>query len=83
MFNHHFFDGEVRVKHFYCFYFTFHDNKALSLQASSTALQSFLTESEGQKVVMVADPPFGGLVKPLAQSFSLVSHTWKKLQSSG
>ncbi|XP_008322197.1 rRNA N(6)-adenosine-methyltransferase ZCCHC4 [Cynoglossus semilaevis] len=49
-------------------------------KASSSILQSFLKESDGEKVVMVADPPFGGLVKPLANSFSLISQTWKKLQ---
>ncbi|XP_010778915.1 zinc finger CCHC domain-containing protein 4-like [Notothenia coriiceps] len=51
-------------------------------KASSAVLQAFLTESEGGKLVMVADPPFGGLVKPLANSFSLLSQTWRKLQSS-
>ncbi|MED6281644.1 rRNA N6-adenosine-methyltransferase zcchc4 [Characodon lateralis] len=33
--------------------------------------------------MMVVDPPFGGLVKPLANSFSLISQTWRKLQNSG
>lgn len=51
-------------------------------ETSSGVLQAFLTESDGQKVVMVADPPFGGLVKPLANTFSLISQTWRKLQSS-
>lgn len=51
-------------------------------EASSAVLQAFLRQSDGEKVVMVADPPFGGLVKPLANSFSLISKTWKKLQSS-
>ncbi|KAK5848723.1 hypothetical protein PBY51_006315 [Eleginops maclovinus] len=51
-------------------------------EASRAVLQDFLTESEGGKLVMVADPPFGGLVKPLANSFSLLSQTWRKLQSS-
>ncbi|XP_028998595.1 rRNA N6-adenosine-methyltransferase ZCCHC4 [Betta splendens] len=51
-------------------------------EASRSALCSFLTETDGEKVVMVADPPFGGLVKPLAHSFSLISQTWRKLQSS-
>lgn len=46
-------------------------------------MQAFLRECDGEKVVMVADPPFGGLVKPLANSFSLISQTWRKLQSSG
>ncbi|KAF7644414.1 hypothetical protein LDENG_00222410 [Lucifuga dentata] len=51
-------------------------------KASGEALQAFLRAPEGENIVMVADPPFGGLVKPLANSFSLISQTWKKLQSS-
>lgn len=51
-------------------------------ESSSAILKAFLTESDKEKVVMVADPPFGGLVKPLANSFSQISQAWKKLQSS-
>jgi len=50
-------------------------------EAANEVLRSFLTEGEGEKVVMVTDPPFGGLVKPLAHSFSLISETWKKLKT--
>ncbi|XP_028330590.1 rRNA N(6)-adenosine-methyltransferase ZCCHC4 isoform X2 [Gouania willdenowi] len=50
-------------------------------ESSSAVLQAFLTESQEERVVMVADPPFGGLVKPLAHSFTLMSQTWRKLQS--
>ncbi|KAM4714269.1 rRNA N(6)-adenosine-methyltransferase ZCCHC4 [Anableps anableps] len=52
-------------------------------EASRAVLDAFLTELDGDKVVMVADPPFGGLVKPLANSFSLISQTWRKRQNSG
>ncbi|XP_005815225.2 zinc finger CCHC domain-containing protein 4 isoform X1 [Xiphophorus maculatus] len=52
-------------------------------EASRAVLDAFLTEADGEQVVMVADPPFGGLVKPLANSFSLISQTWKKLRNSG
>ncbi|XP_011604778.2 rRNA N(6)-adenosine-methyltransferase ZCCHC4 [Takifugu rubripes] len=51
-------------------------------QAPRALLQTFLTESGGGKAVMVADPPFGGLVKPLANSFSLISRMWRKAQNS-
>lgn len=51
-------------------------------EASAAVLDAFLNELDGEKVVMVADPPFGGLVKPLANSFSLISQMWKKLQNS-
>lgn len=76
MFNHHFFEGQVgqlrprsaagsRV------------SGAVSLQASAELLQTFLSEREGGRAVLVADPPFGGLVKPLANSFSLISQVWR------
>lgn len=42
-----------------------------------TFFQGFLREEEGAKVVMITDPPFGGLVKPLANSFSQMSITWR------
>lgn len=51
-------------------------------EASKKVLLNFLSESDGDRVVMVADPPFGGLVKPLANSFSLISHTWTTQQKS-
>ncbi|XP_056325494.1 rRNA N6-adenosine-methyltransferase ZCCHC4 [Danio aesculapii] len=41
--------------------------------------QGFLLEEGGEKLVMITDPPFGGLVKPLANSFSQISMTWKHL----
>ncbi|XP_062859679.1 rRNA N6-adenosine-methyltransferase ZCCHC4 isoform X2 [Trichomycterus rosablanca] len=36
----------------------------------------------GSKVVMVADPPFGGLVKLLGHTFSKISETWRALQET-
>lgn len=51
-------------------------------EAPRSVLQNFLSECDGDRAVLVADPPFGGLVKPLANSFSLISQTWRKLQSS-
>ncbi|KAI2658474.1 rRNA N6-adenosine-methyltransferase ZCCHC4 [Labeo rohita] len=44
-----------------------------------TFFQRFLQEEGGAKVVMVTDPPFGGLVKPLANSFSQIAVSWKNL----
>ncbi|XP_023681231.1 rRNA N6-adenosine-methyltransferase ZCCHC4 isoform X1 [Paramormyrops kingsleyae] len=46
-------------------------------------LNAFLREVGGAKVVMVTDPPFGGLVKPLAHSFSQIFDAWKALNPSG
>ncbi|XP_022063926.1 rRNA N6-adenosine-methyltransferase ZCCHC4 [Acanthochromis polyacanthus] len=78
-------DIDFRYAQFYaqddfCHYNMF-NNHFFGGEASSGVLKAFLRESDGEKVVMVADPPFGGLVKPLAHSFSLIAQTWKKLQS--
>ena len=59
-------------------------NGLCSSQAARAVLQAFLSEgADGERVVMVADPPFGGLVKPLANSFSCISKTWQSLQTMG
>uniref|UniRef100_A0A8C1Y679 rRNA N(6)-adenosine-methyltransferase ZCCHC4 n=1 Tax=Cyprinus carpio TaxID=7962 RepID=A0A8C1Y679_CYPCA len=42
------------------------------VQEAVMFFQGFLSEEGGAKVVMVTDPPFGGLVKPLANSFSQI-----------
>ncbi|XP_056156557.1 rRNA N6-adenosine-methyltransferase ZCCHC4 [Lampris incognitus] len=78
-------DIDFRYAQFYsedefCHYNMF-NHHFFSGEASGGVLQALLSESDGEKVVMVADPPFGGLVKPLANSFSLISQTWRKLQS--
>lgn len=84
MFNHHFFEGQVSARtasppaQVCC-----SADRLLRLQASSTLLQTFLTESQGRRAAMVADPPFGGLVRPLANTFSLISQMWRKTQHSG
>ncbi|KAM4050096.1 rRNA N(6)-adenosine-methyltransferase ZCCHC4 isoform 2-T2 [Anomaloglossus baeobatrachus] len=39
--------------------------------------QKFLQEDDGQGVIMVTDPPFGGLVEPLAFSFKRISDMWR------
>ncbi|KAL0970448.1 hypothetical protein UPYG_G00242100 [Umbra pygmaea] len=51
-------------------------------EAANGVLQAFLGEEDGSKLIMVSDPPFGGLVKPLAHSFSQIAATWKKLQAT-
>lgn len=94
MFNHHFFEGQVRpLPRCYtcegrprcctCEAQVLHLCSAAALQASRTLLQTFLEESGGRRAVVVADPPFGGLVKPLANTFSLLSHMWRQAQNAG
>ncbi|KAM6949604.1 rRNA N(6)-adenosine-methyltransferase ZCCHC4 [Aplochiton taeniatus] len=78
-------DIDFRFAQFYgndefCHYNMF-NHHFFGVEESKGVLQAFLTEEDGGKVVMVADPPFGGLVKPLAHSFSLISQTWREQQS--
>ncbi|XP_061664778.1 rRNA N6-adenosine-methyltransferase ZCCHC4 isoform X2 [Syngnathoides biaculeatus] len=77
-------DIDFRYAQFYdqnefCHYNMF-NHHFFDSEASRAALQDFLRESNGEKVVMVADPPFGGLVKALASSFSRISQTWRTQQ---
>ncbi|XP_054609674.1 cGMP-specific 3',5'-cyclic phosphodiesterase isoform X6 [Dunckerocampus dactyliophorus] len=79
-------DIDFRYAQFYsqdefCHYNMF-NHHFFDSEASSAVLQAFLSERNGEKVVMVADPPFGGLVRPLANSFSLMSRTWTTLQNA-
>ncbi|XP_061620353.1 rRNA N6-adenosine-methyltransferase ZCCHC4 isoform X2 [Phyllopteryx taeniolatus] len=71
------FYGQDEFCHYNMFNHHFFDG-----EASSAAVRAFLRESDGEKAVTVADPPFGGLVKPLAGSFSRISQTWRNQQSA-
>ncbi|XP_056411797.1 rRNA N6-adenosine-methyltransferase ZCCHC4 isoform X2 [Hyla sarda] len=46
-------------------------------EAARSICQKFLQEDDGQGVIMVTDPPFGGLVEPLAFSFKRMSDLWR------
>ncbi|XP_048448482.1 rRNA N6-adenosine-methyltransferase ZCCHC4, partial [Rhincodon typus] len=39
--------------------------------------RTFLCQNKGESVVMVTDPPFGGLVEALAHSFKKIVGEWK------
>nr|XP_045017071.1 rRNA N6-adenosine-methyltransferase ZCCHC4 isoform X1 [Jaculus jaculus] len=43
--------------------------------------RAFLQEEKGEGVIMVTDPPFGGLVEPLAITFRKLIAMWKEGQS--
>ncbi|KAL2780073.1 rRNA N6-adenosine-methyltransferase ZCCHC4 isoform 2 [Daubentonia madagascariensis] len=62
--------------HYNMFNHHFFDGKA-ALEVCRT----FLQEDEGEGVIMVADPPFGGLVEPLAVTFKKLIAMWKEGQS--
>ncbi|XP_045140301.1 rRNA N6-adenosine-methyltransferase ZCCHC4 [Echinops telfairi] len=49
-------------------------------QAALEECRAFLQEDEGTGVIMVTDPPFGGLVAPLAVTFKKLIALWKKGQ---
>lgn len=52
-------------------------------QAALEVCRTFLQEDKGEGVVMVADPPFGGLVEPLAVTFKKLIAMWKEGHSQG
>ncbi|KAI1888262.1 hypothetical protein AGOR_G00183210 [Albula goreensis] len=64
----------------FCHYNMFNHHFFNGEQAEAV-FSTFLCEGDSEKVVMVTDPPFGGLVKPLAHSFSQISDAWKTLQT--
>ncbi|XP_063165987.1 rRNA N6-adenosine-methyltransferase ZCCHC4 isoform X3 [Candoia aspera] len=45
-------------------------------EAASRVCEEFLQQDQGRDVVMVADPPFGGLVEALASSFQKLTAMW-------
>ncbi|XP_070587037.1 rRNA N(6)-adenosine-methyltransferase ZCCHC4-like [Erythrolamprus reginae] len=45
-------------------------------EAASRVCEDFLQENRGRHVVMVADPPFGGLVEALASGFRKLMAMW-------
>ncbi|XP_035281113.1 rRNA N6-adenosine-methyltransferase ZCCHC4 isoform X3 [Anguilla anguilla] len=77
-------DIDFRYAQFYsqkefCHYNMF-NHHFFNPEGAEAVFKAFLSEEGPEKVVMVTDPPFGGLVKPLAHSFSRISNTWKTLQ---
>ncbi|KAI5616357.1 zinc finger CCHC domain-containing protein 4 [Silurus asotus] len=71
------FHSQSEFCHYNMFNHHFFDGKE-----AADVFQHFLTEEAGNKVVMVADPPFGGLVKLLGHTFSKISQTWRDLQGT-
>uniref|UniRef100_A0A8C6R9H8 rRNA N(6)-adenosine-methyltransferase ZCCHC4 n=1 Tax=Nannospalax galili TaxID=1026970 RepID=A0A8C6R9H8_NANGA len=50
-------------------------------KAALEVCRAFLQEEKGEGVIMVTDPPFGGLVEPLATTFKKLIAMWKEGQS--
>ncbi|XP_067893367.1 rRNA N6-adenosine-methyltransferase ZCCHC4 isoform X2 [Heterodontus francisci] len=46
-------------------------------KSASEAFQTFVCQDKGESVIMVTDPPFGGLVEALAHSFKKIVGIWK------
>lgn len=53
------------------------------LQAARETCRKFLYEENGERVIMVTDPPFGGLVEALASSFKKLMAMWKETEEEG
>lgn len=45
---------------------------------SEKVLDNFLTEADKTKVALVMDPPFGGMVEPLASTVKHLSNKWRQ-----
>ncbi|XP_073465270.1 rRNA N(6)-adenosine-methyltransferase ZCCHC4 [Aquarana catesbeiana] len=52
-------------------------------EAPKEICQNFLQENNGEGIIMVTDPPFGGLVEPLAFSFKKMSAMWRTPSITG
>ncbi|XP_006899340.1 PREDICTED: zinc finger CCHC domain-containing protein 4 [Elephantulus edwardii] len=64
--------------HYNMFNHHFFDGKAALEEC-----RAFLQEDKGDGVIMVTDPPFGGLVEPLAVTFKKLIALWKEGQNQG
>lgn len=53
------------------------------LQAARENCRKFLHQDNGERVIMVTDPPFGGLVGALASSFKKLMAMWKEREGDG
>uniref|UniRef100_G1NIL3 Zinc finger CCHC-type containing 4 n=1 Tax=Meleagris gallopavo TaxID=9103 RepID=G1NIL3_MELGA len=51
--------------------------RVLSVGTPRASKKKFLHEEKDERVIMVADPPFGGLVEALASSFKKLMAMWK------
>nr|XP_054489134.1 rRNA N6-adenosine-methyltransferase ZCCHC4 isoform X4 [Agelaius phoeniceus] len=49
-------------------------------EAARETCRKFLCEEIGERVIMVADPPFGGLVEALASSFKKLMAMWSETE---
>ncbi|XP_063778037.1 rRNA N6-adenosine-methyltransferase ZCCHC4 isoform X2 [Pseudophryne corroboree] len=52
-------------------------------EGAQDTCKRFLQEDGGEGVLMVTDPPFGGLVEPLAFSFNKISKMWMTSSNIG
>ncbi|KAK2521395.1 Zcchc4 [Columba guinea] len=52
-------------------------------EAAHKTCRKFLHQDNGERLVMVTDPPFGGLVEALASSFKKLMAMWKETEKEG
>ncbi|XP_063313920.1 rRNA N6-adenosine-methyltransferase ZCCHC4 isoform X1 [Pelobates fuscus] len=80
-------DIDVRYSQFYseeefCHYNMF-NHHFFGGEPSQSKCQKFLQEDNGDGVIMVTDPPFGGLVEPLAFSFKMLREMHNGASATG
>ncbi|MEE6462340.1 hypothetical protein FKM82_001564 [Ascaphus truei] len=80
-------DIDLRYSQFYneeefCHYNMF-NHHFFGGEAAQKVCQKFLQEDNGEGVLMVTDPPFGGLVEPLAFSFNRLREMWRISSDTG
>ncbi|NWW49238.1 ZCHC4 protein, partial [Pedionomus torquatus] len=52
-------------------------------EAAHETCRKFLCQDNGERVIMITDPPFGGLVEALASSFKKLMAMWKETEKEG
>lgn len=52
-------------------------------EAAHETCRKFLHQDNGERLIMVTDPPFGGLVEALASSFKKLMAMWKETEKEG
>lgn len=61
----------------FCHYNIF-NNYFFSGKESKTVFKNFLQEAQDEKVVIVLDPPFGGLIDAISFSLKKINNLWQK-----
>lgn len=70
-----FFDPEI-----FCRYNVF-NNHFFGGKPSRKTLKQFLSENDNDKIAILLDPPFGGLVDAIAYTFGKINNLWQSINN--